>query len=490
MPTICFIIHGIGSQEEKFADVLQRSVHRCVYELMLKKTNKASQAEAVQADVYYQPIFWADIGSAEQNDLYRKIYPQLFTLQSPVTAIWQLWRHLAPARDLSINLIGDIFAYLGRFGEPIRRRVFAQIMATLEPYARRAEPVSVVVVGHSLGSVIVHDLLRSLMAHRVAGFDQLASRISLITMGSPISLFSLVRRPEGVAGFKSWINLMHRWDPVAFPVNPLHPGATDENVSTWRYWRQPSNWARALGPHTLYWTHPKVHDRIAEQIVAHQAANVPAPWPSLSGVEPPLEVFQPGNRLNAESGLIEYCSNFHEFQFGPLLSRARKVDICIVYGHTWINQNQAALVTALTHPDANIRVCITSPTSPALPALCHSFRGMKKEALVAKINDVGRLYREAMDEARRRSKAVGRLRLYHITNPPNFGSYRFDDRVYLTLRPTTGTKAAATPLPMSVYRPTEAGGMFEWMARDFDLLVGDKDEATLVFDSAAPQSNG
>jgi hypothetical protein len=119
--------------------------------------------------------------------------------------------------------IGDILAYQRR-GEPIRQMVADALAAARPP---------VVAVGHSLGGIVLVDLLTDADAPPVA---------LLVTAGSQSPLFYVIDalaflRPERrqPVPFRPWVNIYDRQDFLSFYATRAFAGTdgiTDEAVSS------------------------------------------------------------------------------------------------------------------------------------------------------------------------------------------------------------------------------------------------------------------
>ena len=486
MSVLCFVIHGIGTRDHGFSVPLQKGVHRKLVKLIRKKAKDDAQKWAnINATevVDFETLYWANIGSDEQNNLYRKIYPELFGTESKLKKVLQLVTQLAPVRSLSIRLIGDVFGYLGRFQEPIKRQVFAQLAAKLGPRLEAGKPFSIILVGHSLGSVILHDLISGFLRYRYAGFDSLVGRISVFTMGSPLSLFSLVAESANPEQFAKWVNFLHPRDPIAFPMASIFPAV--EDVKLWRL-----SWD-ALALHSVYWHDGTVHHRIAQEIVDHYDKRLAkASSPGASGNVPP-EIFQPFHGAAAQAGFSEYFADFQKVPFGDIIPAAKQIDICNVYGRHWLQENAEYFIRALGDPETTIRVCMLSPESASLPGFCYQFSGMSQDELKKRIEEVHAEYLKIFNEAQRRHGKTGRLQIYRSLNIVNHGFYRFDDVIYFTPRQIASNKLAATPIPTLVYRNTsQPDDLFSWLMRDFNFLTKTDRDAVLHFNSASqPQTD-
>ncbi len=159
-------------------------------------------------------------------------------------------------------VFGDISAYLAQRGTkdepgPIPRIVTAAI----DQAATVDEPV--VVVAHSMGGNIVHDLLSHFR-------DDLHVDV-LVTVGSQVGLFEELKlfrasdpavtgdngsRAPAPTNVGHWINVVDVADPLSFRAEPVFDKVVD--------YRYPS---RAVWAHSAYLRQPNFHQRLARRIV-------------------------------------------------------------------------------------------------------------------------------------------------------------------------------------------------------------------------------
>lgn len=485
MPVICLIIHGIGTQDQNFSDPLQKGVHRQLTSLLDRqsKTDAKGWQTAKATDlVDFATLYWANVESDEQNNLYRTIYPDLFGTQSTLKKFFELGTKLAPVRSLSVRLIGDIFGYLGKFQERIKREVFRQLVTTLGPRLESGQPFSIILVGHSLGSVILHDLISGFLRYHYAGFDAMVRRISVFTMGSPISLFSLAADSAKPQQFAKWVNFLYPRDPVAFPMASIF---SVQDVSLW------SASLNLLALHSAYWNNGTVHSHIAQEIIRHYQDNFVTPLKLGPLGEVPPEIFQSFHRPAAEAGFANYVADFQRVPFEALIQSAKEIDICNVYAETWTKAKAEYFTNALGNPQTILRVCMLSPDSPSLPGISYQFSGMQADELRARIRRTTQLYLQILEEARRRFHATGRLLIYYCLTVVNHTFYRFDDLMCFVPRPLASSKLAATPIPVLIFRRGCGNtDFYYWLMRDFNLVLQTNHDAVLHFDSANHEGEG
>lgn len=157
-----------------------------------------------------------------------------------------------------LDLALDLPLYLGNaYGNQIRDKVEKEIQRT----AKGTD--GIVVVGHSLGSVIAHDVVAKLLA------DPPPPPIrALVTMGSPLEWVTALRKnatdtPEIYSTPESleWINFYNKSDPV-----PIKRALSKETFPGIENVLIPTKDKKPLAAHSAYWTDTKVADRIRQLV--------------------------------------------------------------------------------------------------------------------------------------------------------------------------------------------------------------------------------
>ena len=477
MKTLCFIIHGIGVQDNQYSNPLQNGIHNKLKEIVKKKQSEDRDWDKICAEdlVDFHPIYWADIGSNEQNNLYRNIFPDLFGTKNKAKKFFQFLCYFPAVRSLSINLIGDVFGYLGRFQQPIKRKVYKELSSALNERIQKSEKFSIIIISHSLGSVILYDLLSSLLRYKFVGFESLVSRTSVFTMGSPISLFSLVSENINPNKFRNWVNFSHSRDPIAFPISKLNKSVKD--IKLRKLYLSPFKF------HTGYWTNSKVHTKIAEEIARHHDEKVAAlASPKISGVVPPPEVFQIFNEVTNKDGFSDYIIDLFALPYKELIANAKQIDILNIYAQTWIKTNAQYFIKALSNAETSVRVCSLSKDSPALDGYCYHFDRIDGAELAGRIENVTSEWKKIIAQLNEKNK--GSLHLYKTPNIIGHSFYRFDDVMYFVPRGVSSDKHAATPIPVLVYRKTSHGDDFySWVMKDFENVIKTNKDSSLDYHS-------
>ncbi|MEO3991122.1 alpha/beta fold hydrolase [Pseudocitrobacter cyperus] len=128
------------------------------------------------------------------------------------------------------QFFGDVFVYLknGSRRNDIRNEIGQALISAYE--AAKAEKGPLVVIGHSMGGVILVDML---IEPAAAGLPADLKIDALLTVGSQPGLFMsldvlaknpLIRKPDCV---KHWLNVFDPIDPLAFKAKPLFQGVED-----------------------------------------------------------------------------------------------------------------------------------------------------------------------------------------------------------------------------------------------------------------------
>jgi hypothetical protein len=158
------------------------------------------------------------------------------------------------------RFMGDVFVYLkqGEYREQIRSAVRQSL---LEAHAaKQAGQGPLVLIGHSMGGVILVDMLSDLPG---AGLPQDLAVDALLTVGSQPGLFAALdvltsnaspdaprRRPDCI---KLWMNVFDGIDPLAFRTDMIYQGAEDFVFNSVagltdthsKYFQRPQFYARA-----------------------------------------------------------------------------------------------------------------------------------------------------------------------------------------------------------------------------------------------------
>ena len=168
---------------------------------------------------------------------------------------------ISPAVGL---FLGDVFAYLqeGDLRNRIQETVRKDLLRAHE--ASKAGGGPVVVIGHSMGGVILADMLQDLSA---AGLPADLKVAALFTVGSQPGLFRSVGLLAGAVGsdgrtprppcVAAWFNVFDPIDPLAFRANPLYSDVEDlvfDSITG------------LASAHTTYFSRPQFYARFRKRL--------------------------------------------------------------------------------------------------------------------------------------------------------------------------------------------------------------------------------
>lgn len=166
---------------------------------------------------------------------------------------------ISPAVGL---FLGDVFVYL-RHGD-LRSKIREAIaLALLEAQAARKPGEKLVVIGHSMGGVILVDMLSSPTESGLP--DDLRIDV-LLTVGSQPGLFQslgLIAPPRAgaktprPAAVGAWFNIFDPIDPLAFRADPIFDGVTD---------LQFDSITGLAAAHTTYFKRPQFYARCRKRL--------------------------------------------------------------------------------------------------------------------------------------------------------------------------------------------------------------------------------
>ncbi|MGZ8286511.1 MAG: hypothetical protein ACXW27_06830 [Allosphingosinicella sp.] len=166
------------------------------------------------------------------------------------------------------HFLGDVFIYLNE--GPRRERIREVIVDDLVAAARNARErgEKLVVIGHSMGGIILYDLLND--APAVARIeDAIGGPLAidlLLTVGTQIGLFEeldlFVASRPGVAGprppaARRWWHVYNVMDVLSFAVEDIVEGAEQFSIDTS---------ANIVDAHTAYFQSPVFHKRLGKRL--------------------------------------------------------------------------------------------------------------------------------------------------------------------------------------------------------------------------------
>jgi hypothetical protein len=238
---LVFFIHGVATHNVQYAD-------------KLKSLIKKEFLQGEKPLPHFYSSFWGDV-LRDVGKIWNWIHQDLQEVKKdhPQTSIDNIFRYQKFREGFLSEFFGDFLSYLNpERGATIRRLIAQQLEDFLE---KNPEETELHIIAHSLGSVILWDVLFSetfssedpayAIRSMINGFSQSIPlrRInlkSITTMGSPILFLNtmLEVNPEKfkqfVNGYKNeslkWINIIHSSDIVAYPLRSSLKLNSTENL--------------------------------------------------------------------------------------------------------------------------------------------------------------------------------------------------------------------------------------------------------------------
>lgn len=221
-------VHGVCDQSTNFATKLMSNIRRFACSSM-----NIDEYSSFVHDVTFESLVWADAISGQISDYDQAVYTTRNIFWNAVS------RRVEP-------LVLQILSYVHQKD----RAILDDFAADFKRATDGADKV--IIVAHSLGTVIAFDYL---LKHTDTKVD------TLVTMGSPLPLFAAAMgHSEGLTilpnNIVRWVNIYSKRDPIAKPLHAMFP-VTDINVGT-KF--------MPLSAHTAYWRSAKVANAIAQII--------------------------------------------------------------------------------------------------------------------------------------------------------------------------------------------------------------------------------
>lgn len=224
--TSIITVHGINVSDQSYSKDLVR---------------KFSAPSAV----HVRSVFWSDILLARLNEnraKYSRPSPPWWRLYSKTQYAMIDWFQATAEQSL---------LYMW---DEIQKQVISRVVRNILSEKKR-DPKKIIFVGHSLGSVIIHDVIKACQA---GSQEILPAELigGIVTMGSPISQFPHTEaKTLKFAG--RWINILGTRDPIARPIAPDDPRVEDVLINTG---------SSLINAHGGYWSHKEVFKIIQELI--------------------------------------------------------------------------------------------------------------------------------------------------------------------------------------------------------------------------------
>ena len=245
-------IHGINYQTTGYSNWLFRNI-LCEYGKILKKKGIAQEEiEQKKAQFIQKEIIWADV-TTDLTNRYLNLEYELFGKKKG------LWNWASKKVD---PLALQIMYYIKDKGDKASGDMGILWKVDQAFHSSTQEANDIIVIAHSLGSVIAFDYL---FGFRKYFLDPKINVLSFITLGSPIPIFiSAMGHVESEltlpANVKSWHNLYDNEDGIARRCKPFFSkiDVKDTSVSTGFF---------PISAHVKYWQNKQTASKIAKIMI-------------------------------------------------------------------------------------------------------------------------------------------------------------------------------------------------------------------------------
>ena len=215
MPKHIVFIHGIGGKSLDVAKSFEKNI----------------SAEIVHNDVKFHSFLWKQLVSKKEDRLNKILgkFPKLGYLAFNINLKEFIETYLVVRlRRFLINYLGDAVYYLSENSKKVK----SQLEKTLFDIAKSDKVAEIILVSHSLGSVIAFDTLTDRNFQKRMRKNKLAIT-HFFTVGSPLALFLLRADTQinvTVPIEEKWINLYDRRDIIASKLHPFFKQCQDFEV--------------------------------------------------------------------------------------------------------------------------------------------------------------------------------------------------------------------------------------------------------------------
>jgi hypothetical protein len=227
---LAFFIHGVATRDVKYSQSLIEGIRQ-------------EFAQNDQKLPYFYTSFWGHVLS-DFNKIWNHIDEDLSSLkkQDPLSEASEAFRYRKFREGLVSEFAGDMFTYMNKQqGYEVRKLIADQILKFVQKHPEEKE---ICIIAHSLGTVILWDILFSENfdendpAHSIRKLLsrtqelEAAPTISLagiVTMGSPILFFNAmlgidadkikVKINDYASRQIQWTNIVHASDIIAYPLS-------------------------------------------------------------------------------------------------------------------------------------------------------------------------------------------------------------------------------------------------------------------------------
>ncbi len=261
LPTIgVLVIHGMGDQHEHFAEKLIASLRQ--------------RLGANSGSVAFEPCYWADVLQHHQDQVWQR-------LKRSGVMSWQ------DSRQWVLSSFGDPPAYLSGFfrsGQQAYGIIHERVRSSLRILERQLDqhtPRSLVILAHSLGSVIVTNYIWDEQKNPTPGttpFERTETLTKFVTYGSNIPLFLPPVRPIECIQFPwsslpqptrdraRWLNVYAPSDLLGYPLGNIWDNTHGTEIDDLTLYAGPWLISRTPFSHAFYDTDGQFQRLVTDEV--------------------------------------------------------------------------------------------------------------------------------------------------------------------------------------------------------------------------------
>ena len=236
--TNLIFIHGVNSQTTGYSNRLFKNIVKA-YRRRLNAEGKSKKIiKEMTSQLIQKEIIWANV----TTDLINRYLFLEYGLKKRSGKWNLLFKQIDPLAIQVMHYVRD---------KGHNRKAPMGILKSVDLSFKNAclnKPDKIIIIAHSLGSVIAFDYVFGFRRHKLSPKIKVQA---LITLGSPIAMFttamgftdSKIKLPKNV---RRWINIMDPDDGIARLCKPFFKNIPVQDILINTHWSP-------LGAHTAYW---------------------------------------------------------------------------------------------------------------------------------------------------------------------------------------------------------------------------------------------
>jgi triacylglycerol esterase/lipase EstA (alpha/beta hydrolase family) len=158
---LVFLIHGVATQNAAYGDRFKKKVRELILEANTNRNTGAEETEDYIAMPIFYSSFWGHTFKSQTDQLFNWVRSDIKEITNRHPDLKgkgdDIYRYQELREDFIGKFFGDFLTYMHtEKGAEIRKQIFDQFQAFVKQHPRNQQ---VVIVAHSLGTLILWDLL-------------------------------------------------------------------------------------------------------------------------------------------------------------------------------------------------------------------------------------------------------------------------------------------------------------------------------------------